>query len=201
MTTVTSRSRVDDRREDRRTELLEELVELFLAEGFAHLSVADLATRLSCSKSTLYLVAASKEQIVVTAVRHYFRRAADRVEARVAGCDDPAARLTAYLTAVSDELRPASVAFRRDLAGYPPAAVVYRDNTTFAARRVQQLVADGVAAGALRTVDAAFAGAAVRHVMTAIQSGDVTAETGLADAAAYEHLADLVTHGLLREGR
>ncbi|WP_157635688.1 TetR/AcrR family transcriptional regulator, partial [Nostocoides japonicum] len=141
--TTTGRLRADERR----TEVLEELVDLFLAEGFAHASVADLAARLRCSKSTLYLLAPSKEQIVVSAVRHYFRRAADRVEARVAECADAAQRLTAYLGAVSDELRPASAAFREDLAAYAPAAAVYRDNTTFAARRVQQLVADGVAAG------------------------------------------------------
>ncbi len=193
MTTTAPRARVDERR----TAILEELVDLFLAEGFAHLSLADLAARLRCSKSTLYLVASSKEQIVVTTVRHYFRRAADRVESRVARCPDPAGRLTAYLMAVSDELRPASVAFHEDLAGYAPAADVYRDNTTFAARRVQQLVADGVAAGALRAVDATFVGAAVAQVMAAIQRGEITAETGLADAAAYERLADLVTHGLV----
>ena len=38
----------------RREELLDRLVELFLAEGFRHLTLGDLAARLHCSKSTLY---------------------------------------------------------------------------------------------------------------------------------------------------
>jgi hypothetical protein len=53
-----------------------------------------------------------------------------------------------------------------------------------------------VAAGALRPVDAAFVGAAVAQVMTAIQGGAIASASGLADAAAYRALADLVVHGV-----
>jgi AcrR family transcriptional regulator len=180
----------------RREVLLEQLVKVFLAEGFAELSMADLATRLRCSKSTLYLAAPSKEQVVVAVVRHYFRRAADRVESRVESCPHPAARLPTYLTSVAEELRPAAPAFYADLAGFAPAAEVYRQNTDFAARRVQDLVTDGVTAGLLRPVDAGFVGAVAAQVMTAIQSGEIEAVTGLDAAAAYHQLADLVMRSL-----
>ena len=72
------------RRDARREELLAELTDLFLARGSPASSTADLAERMRCSKTTLYLVASSKEQIVVTTVRSFFRRAAERIEARVA---------------------------------------------------------------------------------------------------------------------
>ncbi|MCY7395579.1 MAG: TetR/AcrR family transcriptional regulator [Nocardioides sp.] len=185
---------------DRRDELVDHLVELFLAEGFRGFGVGDLAARLRCSRTTLYAVAPSKEQIVLAAVRAYFRRAAERIEARVAAETDPGARLHVYLTAVADELAPASAAFHRDLAAYPPAAEVYEDNTVLAARRVQDLVTAGVQAGAMRAVDAAFVGAAVARVMTGIQTGTIGAATGLDDAASYARLADLVMRGLV-DGR
>ena len=180
----------------RREQLLDELVDLFLAEGFLAFGVGDLAARLRCSRTTVYLVADSKEQIVLAAVRRFFRRAAERIETRVGAERDPGARLAAYLTAVAAELSPASEAFYADLQAYAPAGEIYEENTRLAARRVQELVAAGVEAGSLRPVDASFVGAAVAAVMTAIQDGTIEAGTGLADAAAYRALADLVVHGL-----
>jgi AcrR family transcriptional regulator len=193
---VPSSTRLDVRRE----ELLAELTDLFLREGFAGRSTAALAERLRCSKTTLYLVASSKEQIVVTTVRSFFRRAAERIEARVAASDDPVTRIRLYLDGVAAELDPATEAFHRDLAAFAPAAEVYRENTLHAARRVQELVAEGVAAGALRPAHTGFVGAAATQVMTAIQRGDVAAATGLTDAEAYRELVDLVLSGLAVQG-
>lgn len=180
----------------RRDQVLDDLIELFLAEGFLAFGVGDLAARLHCSRSTIYLVAASKEQIVLAAVRGFFRRAAERIAERVALEPDPGARLAVYLTAVAAELRPASETFYADLQAYPPAAETYRENTRLAARRVQELVTEGVAAGALRPVDARFVGAAVAQVMTGIQDRTIGSATGLDDAEAYRQLAELVMHGL-----
>ncbi len=179
-----------------RAALLDELVGVFLAEGFARLGVGDLAARLRCSRSTLYEVAPSKEQLVLAAVRHFFRRATERIEPTVGAEADPGRRLGVYLAAVARELEPASAAFRADLAAHPPTEEVYRANTERAARRVQELVDDGVLAGAMRPVDARFVGAAVAEVMTGIQRGVLRERTGLDDAEAYAALADLVTRGV-----
>lgn len=181
----------------RRDELLDQLIELFLAEGFLRFGVGDLAARLRCSRTTLYAVAGSKEQIVLAAVRAFFRRAAERIEAKVEREPDPGARIAVYLTSVAEELSPASPRFHADLLAYPPAAEIYEDNTRHAATRVQALVDAGVQAGALRTVDAIFVGAAVAQVMVGIESGAIGAATGLDDATAYRRLADLVVNGLV----
>ena len=101
-------------RSARRDEVLDGLVALFLAEGFRSFSIEDWAGRLQCSKSTLYLVAASKEQLITAAVRAFFRRATDRVEARVAEESDPIGRIGTYLEAISTELAPASARFFAD---------------------------------------------------------------------------------------
>lgn len=182
----------------RREELLDELVTLFLAEGFARFTLDQVTRRLHCSKSTLYGVAASKEQLVVAVVRRFFAQATAAVESRAAVPTDHRERIEAYLMAVSEQLCPASVTFFVDLAAFPPAAEVYAHNTATAARRVQQLVSDGVHAGAIRPVHASFVGAAVAQVMGAIQSGALTAATGLDDAQAYAELAALVVAGLRR---
>jgi AcrR family transcriptional regulator len=179
-----------------RPQLLDELIELFLAEGFLEFGIGDLAARLRCSRSTIYRVAETKEQVVLAAVRGFFRRATERIEAQVAAEPDPGARLAVYLTAVAAELAPAGEQFYADLQASAPAAEIYESNTRLAAERVQDLVNAGVAAGSLRPVDARFVGTAVAQVMTAIQNGRIAAASGLADAAAYRALADLIVHGV-----
>lgn len=67
----------------RQRALLRELEELFLAEGFVEFTLDDLAARLRCSKSTLYALAASKEQLAVKVVAHFFKGAAERIEQRI----------------------------------------------------------------------------------------------------------------------
>lgn len=183
----------------RGAELLDALIDLYLAEGFLDFGVGELAARLRCSRSSLYLVASSKEQIIVTAVRRYFQRAAERIEVQVEAQEHAGLRLQAYLAAVSEELAPASEQFYADLAEYPPARDLYQDNTRRAAQRVQDIIAAGVAAGTLRPVNARFVGAAVAEVMTAVQAGRIEAAAGLTDAEAYRALADLVYRALETE--
>ncbi|GAA3208585.1 TetR/AcrR family transcriptional regulator [Streptomyces sp. XM83C] len=180
----------------RRSELFEELTDLLVAEGFAHLTLDDLAARLHCSKRTLYGLAGSKEQLVRAAVVQFFRRATERVEAALAAETEPARRLAAYLRAVSAELAPASARFFDDLAAFEPAAEVYDRNTRAAARRVQQLIEEGTAAGAFREVHVAFAADVITSVMVRIQRRQVAAATGLTDAQAYANLSELLLHGL-----
>ncbi|MBO2464822.1 TetR/AcrR family transcriptional regulator [Actinomadura violacea] len=174
----------------RRADLVERLIAVFLDRGFAELSVAELAAVLRCSKSTLYAVAASREQIIVTVVRAFFRRATERVEAVVDASAGPRERVGAYLRAISAELAPASPAFFADLDAFPPAREIYKRNTLIAARRVQEFVREA-APGA----DAAFVGAVAGQVMESIHRGEIKAQTGLDDSAAYAALASLIVAG------
>lgn len=180
----------------RRTELFDALVALFLAEGFAHLTLDEIAARLRCSKSTLYTLAASKEQLVQTATVHFFRSATAAVEARVSGVAGARERIATYLAAVGGALDPASDQFMADLDAFAPARAIYEKNTRIAARRVHELIAEGVAAGDFRDVHAAFAADLVTTVMVRIQQRMVRNSTGLDDADAYRELAAILTGGI-----
>ncbi|MFJ2668168.1 TetR/AcrR family transcriptional regulator [Nocardia fluminea] len=180
----------------RRTELFDELVDLFLAEGFAHLTLDTITARLRCSKSTLYTLARSKEQLVTAATVHFFKRATGDVEASVDAVSGARERVAAYLTAVGAALAVASPQFMADLDAFAPARAVYERNTRLAARRVQQLIDEGVDSGEFRGVHAAFAGDLAATMMVRIQQGGVRAGTGLDDASAYRELASLLTRGI-----
>jgi AcrR family transcriptional regulator len=183
---------------DRQRVLRDRLVDLVLTQGFRHLTVDQVAAELNCSKRTLYTLASSKEQLAVLAVRHFFKRSTDQVEAAIARTRAPARRVTRYLEAVAEALRPASRAFRDDVAAFRPAAEIYEQNTLTAARRVRELIDEGTRAGAFRQVKAAFVSEVVTATMRRITSGEITAATGLSDAEAYSELARLVIAAVRR---
>ncbi|MDR7112262.1 AcrR family transcriptional regulator [Microbacterium trichothecenolyticum] len=177
----------------RRDALLERLVDVILREGFADASVEDLARGVQCSKTTLYAIAPSKEQIVVAGVRHFFRRAADRVEIRLLRTsEDPLEQIRGYLVAISEQLAPASAAFFADLDAWPATREIYRTNTRAAADKVQSLVHEA----APGDQNAAFVGAVAAQVMEAIHRGEIETTAGLDDSAAYRALAELIVRSL-----
>ncbi|MCW2770799.1 MAG: TetR family transcriptional regulator [Aeromicrobium sp.] len=171
--------------------LRDAIVEIILAEGFLGLQMSDLAARLNCSKSTLYAIAPSKEQLLVSVVRTFFRRATERVEQAVDPEAPASERIGAYLNAVAVELAPASPTFFADLERFTPAGDIYRQNTQIAAARVQDLVLE-----AAPGIDPKFLGVVVRLMMESIHRGDISRATGLDDSAAYRALAELILAGL-----
>lgn len=181
---------VRTRPRDRASQVLDGLIDIFLDEGFAHLGVAELAQRLSCSKSTLYALAPSKEQIVTAAVRHFFKTATERVEESTAAAETDEDRLLGYLRAIAAELTPAGPEFIRDVEAFGPAREIYRRNTEAAADRVRELVE--TALPSTSTTDPHFVGAVAAVVMEAIQRGAIQSSTGLDHAQSYAALGDLL---------
>jgi AcrR family transcriptional regulator len=180
----------------RRTRLFDELLALFLAEGFSHLTLDEIASRLHCSKSTLYTLATGKDELVRRVTVHFFKRATHAVDARLTKTENIRERVAAYLTAVGDELAIASDVFMTDLNAFAPAREVYEANTRAAAARVRGLIEQGVDAGDFRDVHASFAADLIATMMVRIQQRSVRTATGLSDAEAYAELATLLTYGL-----
>lgn len=196
ITPLGARARPRRMPEARREELLQRLEDLILVEGFAHLTVDDVASRLQCSKSTLYGIAASKEQLVAAAVRHFFREATERIEGKVAPITDPAQRIATYLAGVGTEMRRMSPQCYGDMVSSAPTAEIYAKNSLAAARRVGEFIQTGIAAGAFRAVNAEFVGASVSLLIDGIQHGELLERTGLSSGDAFTELANLVLDAL-----
>ncbi|MEO7720360.1 MAG: TetR/AcrR family transcriptional regulator [Pseudolysinimonas sp.] len=184
-------------RSPRQADVFRRLLALTLDRGFAGYTLEQAAMALRCSKSTIYALAGSREQLIRAVVVAFFRDAAERVEERVALEPDPVRRVRAYLLAVADELRPASAQFMDDVAGFAPAREIYERNTAIAAQRVRELIMDGIQSKAFRDVHAAFIADVVSATMVRIQQRDVARSTGLSDAEAYDDLANLVVNGII----
>lgn len=173
-------------------------MEHMLTEGFAHLTVADMAAAVGCSKRSLYEIAPSKEQLATSSVRLFFRLATDQVEGRLRRARSPERRVVLYLESVAEALQPASRRFLYDMTSFGPTRELYQQNTIAASTRVRELIDAGVDAGRFRNVPTAFIGEVVTATMRRIGSGEITANTGLSDAESYSQLAKLVVASVRR---
>ena len=176
--------------------LLNRAAEIVLAEGFTSITVDELARRLKCSKSTLYGVAATKELLVIAVTKRFFERATRQIETEVGSIADPGNRIIAYLKGVGSAMSDLSASFYQDMVTYPPTAEIYDINSAAAARRVRELIEDGVEQGRLRDIDARFAGHVIAWNIQGIQSGRLQAASGLSAGQAYLNLGDLLLKGL-----
>ncbi|HVV11688.1 TetR/AcrR family transcriptional regulator [Amycolatopsis sp.] len=180
----------------RQRALLAELEELFLAEGFIHFTLDDLAAKMHCSKSTLYALAPSKEQLAVRVVAHFFKGAAELMEERIAGLTDAREIIGTYLAGIAEYLNRASAEFMRDINDFAPARSAYELNSRAAAGRIRTFIAKGVDDGVFRNVHAKLIAEMAGVLIEGIQTGVVGSRTGVSDAEAFTALSELLLDGL-----
>jgi AcrR family transcriptional regulator len=182
----------------RQVDLLERLTDLLVSQGFAHLTLDQIAAELRCSKTTLYALASSKDQLAARVVNNFFRRATSLVEARVAARREPRRRIEAYLDGITEAMGPASRQFIVDIADFGPTRQTYRENAVAAAGRVRELIDEAGSAKAVASVDADFVAVWIGLSIEAIQRGEFAERAGLTDAEAFGELSRLVSRALAR---
>jgi AcrR family transcriptional regulator len=187
------RRAIDDTRQQ---QMLKEVSEIFFRDGFTGVGVDELSQRLRCSKATLYGLAGSKEQLVLRVTKRFFAQSAADIERIVAEERDPRILIQRYLEGVGAAMSSMSLKFYTDMVGYAPTAQVYSDNATAAAKRVSQLIAQGVEAGYFRPVHGVFASQLVALAIEGIHSGELLRGTDLTAGQAFSELGDLILNGL-----
>ncbi len=175
---------------------MDRLLELFVEEGFSTLTTEEMCRRLRCSKSTLYLVAGSREQIVIAIVRHFYARMSARIREAVEAEPDRARRLARYLVAVGEAVDGTSIAFFVDLVSYAPVASAHAEGQRDAAAYVEELVHDAVGSGAIRIVDATLVAQVLANLIAGVQVGDIGKGARRTPVEVLADLGDLLLAGL-----
>lgn len=145
----------------RQREVLDALERLVVRGGFAALGIAEIAARVGCSLRTLYCIAPSKEELVLTAVDRRLRRIGRRAIAAVDAAQPPLVALRAYLRTVNEALRPAAVALTRELADVPGAQRLLDAHAGYVVAVTRSLLARAIDEGAIPPVDSG----ALAHVL------------------------------------
>ena len=142
----------------RQRELLDELEKLVTAEGLADLTMAEIAAELNCSLRTLYGIAPSKEELVLTVVDRRLHRIGRKAIGSLDASLSPLDALRSYLQAVSEAVQPETVAFSREFSAVPGAQRLLDGHERYVMAMAQNLLDRAVAAKQIAPVDtAAFA--------------------------------------------
>lgn len=181
----------------RQREVLDELEAIIVAEGFAHLTVGELARRLRCSRRTLYELAATKDELVLVVIDRRLRRTGAIAREQVAAADDPGDKIDAYL--IRSGLRPTSLRFADDVAADPAARRLFGDHYHFAITILADVLHAGMATGRVRSVDPLVVGEIIDAALERLARPDVLRATGRTFFDLAEDLSALVRHGLLVE--
>lgn len=181
---------------DRERVLLDELERIFFAEGFAHLNVADLAARLHISRSTLYRLAAGKQELVELVIDRMFNRMGKRARTELAGQTDPVAKVAAYLGAGTASVRAGSLEFSRDLEANPGTRAVYDRHQATGMEVLAGLIEDGARAGGFRPIPAAMAVEIADAAHARLRNPGVLAALGMTHAQAIDGLISILLYGI-----
>lgn len=185
---------------ERERALLDELERIFFAEGFAHLSIADLAARLRVSRTTLYRLAPGKQNLVELVVDRMFNRMGKRARAALSEQADPAAKVAAYLGTGTASVRAGSLAFNRDLEANARTRAVYDRYQATGMEVLASLIADGVRAGGFRQVPAAMVVQIADAAHARLRDPGVLADLGMTHAEAIDGLIGVLLHGIAGPG-
>lgn len=181
-------------RTQRQQEVFAHLRAMFLTEGFAHFTIDGAAARLQCSKSTIYALGRTREDLVRAVLVDFFKDVATGTDAALAAPGAVSDRLLNYLDAMARELEPASAQFMRDVATSPAASEVYATNTRVATSKLRALIDDGVSSGEFRPAPTALVAEIIASAMDRIQQH--TMQHGSGDATSYRALGELIVHGV-----
>lgn len=178
----------------RQLEILDDLERMLLGGSFASLTMAEMAASVRCSLRTLYELAPSKDQLVVTVVDRMLWRIGRRANKAIDEEPDPLAALRAFLAATTDAVRDVTSAASIDLAATPGALEVADAHERYLVGIVEELLAAAVDAGSLRDVDVGAFAVVLAGVGSALASTAAQARLRSNPKAA----ADEVTAAILR---
>ena len=181
----------------RRHHLLEQLEEIFLAEGFRRVSVGELASRLRCSRRTLYELAPTKEALFLTVLNRLLERIRETDRENARALRDPGESIAAAFEAGVRELRTASSRFMEDVRSLPPAKRLLERHQKMRLAAGREVIQQGIRRRRFRRVDSRLAAEATLAAVQRVMEPEFLADSSLSLSQAIEQVEDLILNGLL----
>lgn len=179
-------------------QILRDLETIFLEEGFLHLSVSDIASRLRCSNMTLYRLAEGRIELFELIVELWLARARDRGRAYFEAAETWPDRLIVFLAAGVAEARRTSFAFMRDLQAFPGGRKALLTHQQKRAADLEWIIEAGVRAGAFHDLNPQLAADILLLSMRRFIEPEFLAKVHLDIADAMDEVYRLIEHGLIR---
>jgi len=179
----------------RQRELLDALGPLF-SEGFADMTMADIASRLGCSLRTLYGLAPSRDELVLTVLDTHLWHVGRSAMARLDPNAEPLDALRAYLDAATDAVQGATTAYARDLGSMASAQRRNQEHADYVVAISKTLLDWAVERGDIEPVDTAAVARTLATVGADFIRPEVMATLHSTPKQAADELVDIILRGL-----
>ena len=176
----------------RQEEVLGVVEAVFLREGIRGMRIGELAAEASCSRSTLYELAPSKEDLLLLVLDRVLRRIMRSGAEAIAGAPDPVERVRAMMTVAALEFAALGPRFLEAVRAHEPSRRLFERRLGEGRDTLEALLEDAVREGAFRPVNARVLADAIIAVV--IRFTDPT----LARASDLAELVDVFIEGLRR---
>lgn len=172
------------------------VIEIITARGFANVPVVEMARELSCSLTTLYRLAPSKDSLIVLAIGRWGELALRDAEARAAEARTAGEKVHAYFRAGVDALLQQSHAFRVDLQRFESSRVAYQVVSDRYVDRLGALIEEAVDAGDFRPLNPRLLAGLLRHLAAAVRDEDLLDAAGVTAGEAVSEIEGILLDGL-----
>jgi AcrR family transcriptional regulator len=184
----------------RREELLDQITQIVLSEGFSSLQMGDLAKRLHCSRTTLYQLAPSKDELIMKVYARLAEGAVNQCRAAAEECVAPTEKIRTFFAVASHVVEsPTSEAYWRDVLHSEELteirAASYRQGMDY----VKRYIEEGIALGIYRDVNVEFLAYLGWVGSVAVRDRGFMAETGLSTEEAMAQLGEFIIAALVRD--
>jgi AcrR family transcriptional regulator len=182
---------------DRQRELLVQLGPLF-AQGFAELTMAEIAAELGCSLRTLYGLAPSRDELVLAVLDTHLWR----IGREAMGTLDPEAppldALRTYLSAATVAVAGTTAAYARDLGSMAAAQRRNQEHADYVVAVTRALLDWAVERGDVAPLDTAAVARTLATLGQDFVRPEVLATLRSTPKAAADELVDIILRGLPR---
>ena len=178
----------------RQLELLDALEDALAREGLAELTMAEIAALLGCSLRTLYSIAPSKDELILSVVDRRLRRIG---RAAIEVLDEempPLDALRAYLRAANEAVKPEAATLSADLAKVAGSRRLLDVHEAYLTAVAKSLLDRAVAEGQIDPVDTA----SVAHVLGGLGGAFARPQGGALTEASPKEAADAISELILQ---
>jgi AcrR family transcriptional regulator len=185
---------------DRQREILDELGAMF-EKGFADLTMAELASRLNCSLRTLYGLASSRDELVLTVVDRKLWRIGRTAMAAIAPDMAPLDAVRAYLAAATMAVSDTTPEFARDMESMPSGQRLNGEHSDYLVAVTRSLLDLAVENGDIDEVDTAAVARVIAGLGREFARPEIISTIASSPKEAADTVVDLVLAGLRERSR
>jgi AcrR family transcriptional regulator len=180
----------------RQEEILGVVEAVFLRNGIRAVRIGQLAAEASCSRSTLYELAPSKEDLLLLVLDRMMRRIMRRGTEAILQLADPVDRVRALMISGALDLGALGPRFMEAVRQHPPARLLFEHRIAEGRDALESLIADAVDSGQFRPVNAAMVSEAMIAVLLRFTDPDFARSSRRAAAGGLAELVDVLLDGL-----